>query len=299
MVNPEPNDSGSFPFDRQWSIEQALPLACLLEAAAPKLGNVHPQAMFEDMHFGHFLASALCLPSQQHLEEQGVGSWVELAVQAVQSHVGINTNLGTLLLLGPLAKAAASTSDIEVISWQESVHSTLEQLTPDDSRCVYSAIRNSSAGGLNEQSAGDVHGEAPDDLLEAMQRVAGFDAVARQYVNGFTDVFERLLPWFLQALRERQQGSAQSIPASLAAIVDLQVRWLATEPDGLIVRKEGAEVAGKVQQLAVEAMNSAAARVELEDYLIGDGNRRNPGTTADLIAATLFVALVLGPVAVS
>ena len=34
-----------------------------------------------------------------------------------------------------------------------------------------------------------------------------------------------------------------------------------------------------------------AAYQRLDRFLRSDGNRRNPGTTADLIAATLFVAL--------
>ncbi len=38
-------------------------------------------------------------------------------------------------------------------------------------------------------------------------------------------------------------------------IVEIQLRWMAEEPDGLIVRKAGFEVANEAQQLAVWALD--------------------------------------------
>ena len=79
------------------------------------------------------------------------------------------------------------------------------------------------------------------DLLIAMRHAASTDAVAAQYANGFADVFERLVPWFDEAL-------ATGLDV-LAAIVFVQIRWLAEERDGLIVRKCGSQVATEVQSL--------------------------------------------------
>jgi triphosphoribosyl-dephospho-CoA synthase len=74
---------------------------------------------------------------------------------------------------------------------------------------------------------------------------------------------------------------------------------LAAYPDSLIARKCGPETAARAAAIAQRVL--AAGMPGDEDYLLelgefdfwlrSDGNRRNPGTTADLIAAGLFVVL--------
>ncbi len=60
--------------DGQLGIGQCASLACLLEVAAPKPGNVHRGADFEDMSFEDFLASAVAIePAFERAGRQGVG----------------------------------------------------------------------------------------------------------------------------------------------------------------------------------------------------------------------------------
>ena len=69
------------------------------------MGNVHPGAAFADMHFGDFLESAVAIePVFAKVEELSVGELVLESVRATRAKVGMNTNLGTLLLFAPLAK---------------------------------------------------------------------------------------------------------------------------------------------------------------------------------------------------
>jgi triphosphoribosyl-dephospho-CoA synthase len=82
------------------------------------------------------------------------------------------------------------------------------------------------------------------------------------------------------------------------AIVEVQLRWLAAEPDGLIIRKSGIEMAEEARHLADIALQEWLETGErgvrwqaLDTFMRTDGHRRNPGTTADLIAAALFVFL--------
>lgn len=277
-----------YPLDRRWPIDQAVELACLLEASAAKVGNVHPSANFGDTHFGHFAASAVAIATGFRPEESAsVGQIVLDAVASMRSRVGRNTHLGTILLLAPLAKAACC----DRTALRNSVESTLSSLTPQDSELVYQAIRLASPGGLGTQADDDVTEEAPCDLIAAMKRVAEVDAVARQYTNGFNDVLSILHPWLIQEL-----GRSES---PLEAIERLQIRWLAHEPDGLIIRKVGIAIAEQAQHLAIDTLDTsfgtrayAHALEKLDTFLRADGNRRNPGTTADLIAAALFIQLV-------
>lgn len=278
-----------YPFDRPWAIGAAAELACVLEATAPKLGNVHPGAAFADMQYADFLKSSAAIgPVFARVGELSVGQLVLEGVVATRADVRINTNLGTLLLFAPLAKAWSSHASLADL--HTATHEVLGRLTPDDSQDIYEAIRIAKPGGLGSSSQHDVHAAAPADLLVAMRHAAPTDAVAAQYANGFSDLFKRLVPWFEEALR-----SGRDV---LAAACCVQVRWLAAERDGLIVRKCGMEVANEVQSLAARVVQAESddcrrARLqELDRYLRGDGHRRNPGTTADLIAALLFVKLL-------
>ncbi len=282
-----------FPFNRTWPLGQAVQLACLLEASAPKAGNVHPNAHFADMQFAHFLASGVAIGEVfAETAKLGVGELVLQSVLATQAAVGCNTNLGTLLLFAPLAKAHARRAS--TIELQQQVAGILRELQPQDCQAVYAAIRVANPGGLGEQARDDVASAAPADLIAAMSQVASVDAVARQYTNCFADVFDRLVPWFKAELEQAYDP--------LEAICRLQIRWLAHEPDGLIMRKVGQDIARQVQSQAADTLaqfSSQRAGIprcapwqQLDQFLRSDGHRRNPGTTADLIAATLLVLLL-------
>lgn len=281
-----------FPFGRQWPLPVAANLACCLEASAPKAGNVHPGQSFSDMNFSHFLASAGVLQDCfADLHSRSVGNLVLSAAQATQRLVGCNTNLGTILLFVPLLRAAAQ---YPTLSLPQAASRVLSSLTAQDSLDVYAAIRIAQPGGLGKQSENDIADSAPADLLLAMKQAADRDAVARQFATGFEDVFRRMRPKFDSYLFRGCELDD--------AICRLQVDWLASEDDGLIVRKCGVELAKQVRTRAAavrdeaDSWPEAIARLDsylaLDEFLRADGHRRNPGTTADLIAATLLTKLL-------
>lgn len=283
------------PFDQRWSISQAAALATLLEASAPKFGNVHPSASFADMHFGHFVTTAMVQGDCFEKIGNGVGELILKTVQETSLRVQRNTNLGTVLLLAPLAVAATTLAeqDRTVAAMAQQTKLILEQLTPQDSSLVYEAIRVANPGGLGQQAQNDVSSaRAPESLVAAMQQVAAVDAVARQYCNGFAELFEPLLGWL--------QAELQQSADPLVAIQRFQLCCLAWQPDGLVVRKCGYDQAAKIQNMAKELHHRyvqgdpklATYSQQFDDYLRADGNRRNPGTTADLVAATIFLSLI-------
>ena len=269
------------------SIGQCATLACVLEAAAPKAGNVHRSADFEDLTFQDFLASAVAVgPTMDAAISQGIGRTVLNAVNATQQVVSTNTNLGMVLLLAPLA---AVPRDATLSS--AAVHDVLVKLTPDDSRLVYEAIRLANPGGLGKVKEMDVADEPPADLLLAMHAAADRDLVARQYVEDFRLVLGEALP---ALITDRTAGLSLT-----DAIIHVHLLILSQHEDSLIGRKCGQVTAREVSAragsvLAVgtagdEAYSGALADVDF--WLRADGHRRNPGTTADLIAAALFAGL--------
>jgi triphosphoribosyl-dephospho-CoA synthase len=267
----------------------AATLACLYEATAPKPGNVHPGQSFDNATtYAHFVSSAVVIgPILENVAAAGVGRTVLLAVRATREAVGTNTNLGTLLLLAPLAAATADQS------LQEGVGAVLDGLSCDDTRSVYEAIRVSAAGGLGRAASADVFAEEPPqlNLVEAMRLATERDLVARQYANGFAEVFAGPAAWIAEGL---QHGWPLS-----GAIVHAHVRQLARHGDSLIGRKCGPQLAAEASQRAAKVLRAGSpghapfeeALAELDAWLRADGHRRNPGTTADLIAAGLFVLL--------
>ena len=285
-----------FPFDRRWQVSQAVEMACVLEASAPKVGNVHPGANFSDMNFAHFVASAVAIgPVFHQSASYNLGRVVHLAVLATSKHVGCNTNLGTLLLMAPLAHACQFLTTNQRLQ-RADVARSLNCLQSCDSTDIYAAIRAARPGGLGTQVQSDVAGPPPADLRTAMAVVAESDAVARQYVNDFADIFDLLVPWLQEELMR--------VALPLEAICRLQLRWLAHEPDGLIARKAGADMAAEVQRRTAAILDVCLHRsapiaqqlevIELDRFLRADGHRRNPGTTADLISAAILVLLLQG-----
>ena len=83
------------------------------------------------------------------------------------------------------------------------------------------------------------------------------------------------------------------------AIDHADVQQMAAEPDSLIARKCGPEVARQASQKAAAVLASGAlgthqyekGLAELDAWLRADSHRRNPGTSADLVTAGLFVLL--------
>jgi triphosphoribosyl-dephospho-CoA synthase len=265
----------------------AATLACLYEATAPKPGNVHPCASFDDAAYADFVRSAVAVgPILGRAAIAGIGKTVLDAVRASRQACGTNTNLGTLLLLAPMATVPVKQSIKEGIS------GVLNVLTDEDTKCVYEAIRLSAAGGLGRVEQADVFSDAPAlSLVEAMRLAADRDLIARQFVNSFADVFDGTAAWIAE-------GLGSGLPLS-ASIVHTHLRQMAAAPDSLIQRKCGRTVAHESSQRASQVLSAGMpgeqayqnAIADFDTWLRADGHRRNPGTTADLIAAGLFVLL--------
>jgi triphosphoribosyl-dephospho-CoA synthase len=178
----------------------------------------------------------------------------------------------------------------------EGVARVLASLSADDSALVYEAIRLAEPGGLGQVDDADVRGPAPADLLAAMRTAAERDVVARQYATGFADVFGLVVPEIIRNLAEgRRLGDS---------VIRTHLKVISTVPDTLIARKCGAAVAAEAALYAGQVLSAREgedgdyleALADFDFWLRSDGRRRNPGATADLIAAALFVLLLEGSI---
>jgi triphosphoribosyl-dephospho-CoA synthase len=268
---------------------QLAQVACILEATARKPGNVHRFADFADCTYLDFILSASAIAGPlDRAREIGVGAAVLEAVEATRRVVSSNTNLGMVLLLAPLAAVP------EGVELRSGVLAVLERLTTNDARHVYQAIRLAAPGGLGDAPQQDVRDEPTVTLRDAMRLAAGRDSVARQYANGFAEVFDVALP----ALREAI-SAGRTIEE---AIFSGYLHTLSQITDSLIARKLGLDAAAEASRRASWVLDAApgpdrtAAMSAFDAWLRADGHTRNPGTTADLTTAALFAALREGTI---
>jgi triphosphoribosyl-dephospho-CoA synthase len=257
--------------------------ACRAEIAALKPGNVHVFADGHRMTAGQFLTSAEV--SAAPLTEPGlpVGQRILAAIRATRKAVATNTNLGIVLLAAPLL-AAAERPGADV---RANLHSVLDSLDMEDASAVFEAIALASPGGLGA-AENDVR-EAPRiGLLDAMRQAADRDMIARQYANGFADIFDTGLAAWRAAVARGETGMWPAIAVYMA--------FLAGFPDSHVVRKHGVDASLAVRQEA-QAVTGDLARRQSEAArisLLMDFDRRlkaraiNPGTSADLTVACLL-----------
>jgi len=259
--------------------------ACRGEIVALKPGNIHVFADGHDMSAQQFLTSAEVTSGPLTDRRLPVGRRILEAVRATRQAVGINTNLGILLLCAPLI-CAAEMSDGTL---RENLGKVLARLDMDDTAAVFEAIVLAAPGGLGSAEKHDVREQPTVGLLEAMQEAAGRDSIARQYVTGFDDVFAIGLPALDAALARGERGTWPTVFNYMAFLTAL--------PDSHAARAHGIDIARGVQEEAAAVRGSLdlagdeAARIALLMDFDRSLKQRgiNPGTSADLTVASLLV----------
>lgn len=283
-------------------VAAAAQLACLLEVSASKPGNVSPQQHFRDVRYEDFLASAVAIGRPLGAAARSpLGGTIRAAVEATARWVPSNTNLGIVLLLAPLAHAALRTADRTDpgCRWtrgalRRGLQGVLNGTSVNDAREVYAAIRIAAPGGLGRVDAQDVGAVPTGTLLEVMRLAADRDGIAREYATGFRVTFEVGVPALSRARADDLSWED--------AVVETFLTLLASAPDTHVARRAGDTLAREISGRAVTCLAAGGVRTpagrsavaSMDRDLRGGQNRQNPGTSADLTAATIFVTLLEG-----
>jgi triphosphoribosyl-dephospho-CoA synthase len=271
-------------------VAQNAELALLLEVTGtPKPGNVDRHRDFPDLRFEHFMAGAVGAQPGLRMAEEGtrVGRAFERAVAGMAEQSAGNTQFGALLLLVPLCVAATTgrldpsraTRVVEATSIDDAadfyrafehvdvaVDDPPADLTDLDVRRGSEAIPALEARGLS--------------LYDVMALSTEVDTIAREWCAGFPRTF-RAAQWLLE-----DDGP---VPDRASRVF---LHLLAAEEDTFVRTRNGPEAATEATERAAAVLRDEEDAEALADEFV----RRdiNPGTTADLVAAALFVALERG-----
>ena len=282
------------PTNQRTPVENAQ-LALLLEVSGtPKPGNVDRHRDLDDLRFEQFMAGAVGARRglQAAADGESVGDAFKTAVDGMSTQTGGNTQFGCLLLLVPLIKATAEESLTPA-----GVQAVVESTTVEDAVDFYTAFEfvdvavddpPSEADALDVRRGGEAaetlreRGLTLYDIMALSADPAGRvgDGNAREWISGFKRTFR----------------AADALLADSGPVGDRTARVfldiLAEEPDTLVAINHGEDVAREVSARAAAVDGDLAAADALADEFVAAGY--NPGTTADITAAALFVALQRG-----
>jgi triphosphoribosyl-dephospho-CoA synthase len=234
-----------------------------------------------------FINSAHAIAPIMAKPNLSVGVRILESIQATRCVVSCNTNLGIVLLFAPLCQAVQSCETFDELP--ERLQVVLNNLTVEDAINCYEAIRMAEAGGLGKQDQQDISAVPTITLLEAMDLAKNYDQIAEQYVNNFKMLWDLSLPSLTKAI-----NSGETVEWATAFAY---LKLLSKALDSLISRKQSTALATKVSERAKQFVIQIEETGNLETHFDAlthwDKELKekaiNPGTSADLIAATLLL----------
>lgn len=274
-------------------------IASALEVSGyPKPGNVHRTRDYDDMVFEDFIISGIVIGdtireacSDVDVENPKLGKYILQAVRETDRWIKNNTNLGIIMMITPIAVAAAISNSFDEI--QDNVKLLMKNTSVDDACDLYDAINIADAGGMGEEDEYDVASDSAkqdlrDDgltMYDVLKISATKDMLGREMTSGMPFIFEKGYPTYHKLVQEKTQNEA-------CVLTFLEI--LSQVPDTLISRKYDEDEALKVSMMTRDLLKMRDSSdfekqiKDFDDYLYK--NKYNPGTTADLTAASIFVS---------
>ncbi len=307
-------------------ISRAASLACILEVCSyPKPGNISPVADFRDTRFEHFLASSIAIGpviekaakkgilvglNKISLEELLVGKYIhDCIVESKKWHRGGNTNLGIVTLLVPLVCGAAiskvKNNIIDIATLRQNVGKVMMSTTVKDAIYYYKAIKHIGFAGLGKVKnigsfnvlSSTAEKQLRDEnvsLYQVMKKCSTWDNICKEWQTNMHITFQIGYPTLIKIYSKTKDLNI--------SIVQCYLHILANYADTLIVRKNNYQIAKKISQKAKTALKLGGMLSDkgkkivknLNNELRTEDNRLNPGTTADITASSIMIAILKG-----
>lgn len=262
-------------------------LSLLLEVSAnPKSGNVDREHDFEDLCYEHFLVSAAsAFPFLLKTAKTKKLYILQAVEKSRKLGVGTNVHFGAFLLLFPLV----AVWDSEIEEYSKRTVDFLKKTSFRDSLNIFKAyqlckarVLKAESFSLNDQTTVSKIIKERLSVYEWMKLSPKENLIAKELIEGYPISLSGA-----EFILSSEHGVNETI-------VLLYHKLLSEFPDSLIIAKMGLEVAKEVMELAKKALdsNNFDEFRKLDEYLIR--KKINPGTIADLVSSSIYLALAGG-----
>ena len=272
-------------------LKSAYLFSCKKDIELIKPGNVNLLSSHKDTKAQDYLDSAILSSKELFNQNYSLGKRILESVNVTRSQVNVNTNLGIILLCAPVIQSYIDFNNLDL---REGIKRTLSTTSIKDTHDLCAAINISSPGGLGDSDMYDTASYPNASIKQIMDYSQEYDRISYQYSHNFSDIFDFIIPK-LEFLNQRYE----SLDISLSLLF---IEILAKIPDSHISRKFGDKIAKKTSNNAHDLLK-ILDREHDPDYLAKALNNLdyeykkkgiNPGTTADLLVASLMIYKISG-----
>ena len=267
-------------------LQAAYLFSCHKDIELIKPGNVNLVSPHKDTNAKDYIESSILSSKILFEEKYTLGERVLESIKITRTKVKTNTNLGIILLCAPIIHAIINYKDLDL---RDGIKMTLSSATPQDTINICSAINISSPGGLGKSTFYDTNSLPEVSIQEIMGYSAKYDRISYQYSNNYIDIFDFIIPRLV--FLNKKHGS---LDISLSLMF---IEILAKIPDSHISRKLGEKISKKTSNHANDLLK-ILDKESSHEYLTNQLNKLdyeykkkgiNPGTTADLLLASLMI----------
>jgi len=272
-------------------LKSAYLFSCKKDIELIKPGNVNLLSSHKDTKAQDYLDSAILSSKELFNQNYSLGKRILESVNVTRSQVNVNTNLGIILLCAPVIQSYIDFNNLDL---REGIKKTLSTTSIKDTHDLCAAINISSPGGLGDSDMYDTASYPNASIKQIMDYSQEYDRISYQYSHNFSDIFDFIIPK-LEFLNQRYE----SLDISLSLLF---IEILAKIPDSHISRKFGDKIAKKTSNNAYDLLKILDREYD-PDYLAKALNNLdyeykkkgiNPGTTADLLVASLMIYKISG-----
>ena len=273
-------------------LKKQIKFVCNKEMDSLKPGNVHKYSKGHGMSTKDFFKSSLIISTCLTKKKSNLGKKILNSVKEIQKKVKKNTNLGIILMLSPIVTVVQKEGIITKKKLLIKIKSLIKKQNVKNSIPIFKAISITSPGGLGFSKKYDVNKIPKINLYKAMEYSKKRDLIARQYCNGFEDIYNTGIPAYKKFYNKWGKVNW--------ALTGVYLTFLKKFNDSHIVRNKGRKTATNVRKEAQKyyfflKRNKNLNKIK-KKLLFFDKKLKskgiNPGTIADLTVATLLFEIV-------
>lgn len=293
-------------------------LAMLLEVSAhPKPGNIDRDHDYKDTIFEHFLTSSVAVyPMLEEAagKEHGIGRYIHKAVlESIAWQKGGNTHFGAFLLLFPLLMAAGrliqSHRELTPENITDEAFSIVRETDVEDAVQIYMSfgpagvkVRKVDEFNLADEKAIEDIKDKHTTLYQLMEISSSYDLIAEEWTSGFTRcakcsrILTREMDFNGTLIHAGNSRINQVVVyAFLKMLADDMDTFIETKFDRSTAEEVSARARRIVYKLEDSGYNMGYILPEVYNFdeeMLARGI--NPGSTADIMIAGLFISLLGG-----